>query len=325
METGDAPVVVEAVAEAVPAEAVAAVVEAGAPGSLHDALAMFKGTPGFEMAGLKFGAYDRAMQESPASSRASGMHSALGQLKYGNTALSGCCAINSTADGSAPLGELRFVCADRNNGDLGVKLLNPDKTVVAQFARQSRPTLVQSGDTVLPVSLFGTPHGQLETSKMDTGHKYVDPDGRGVMVVSKGCCQPKCCYLIGACLCFFPTCGIGSCIMLHLSSKQPGIFVLKTEPDGPNAGVLKMINEHTYRVEFNAAADPRTRLAASLATLFVFTDQNTSIGGHVEAEWEEQRAWAVVDGSRGAPVKGPVAWEQESAAAGAPENAAMKR
>ena len=111
METGDAPVVVEAVAEAVPAEAVAAVVEAGAPGSLHDALAMFKGTPGFEMAGLKFGAYDRAMQESPASSRASGMHSALGQLKYGNTALSGCCAINSTADGSAPLGELRFVCA----------------------------------------------------------------------------------------------------------------------------------------------------------------------------------------------------------------------
>ena len=52
METGDAPVVVEAVAEAVPAEAVAAVVEAGAPGSLHDALAMFKGTPGFEMASV---------------------------------------------------------------------------------------------------------------------------------------------------------------------------------------------------------------------------------------------------------------------------------
>ena len=251
-------------------------------GSPDDALAIFHNTPGFEIKGMRASEHDMS-NDWDLITQTFQVASTL-QNPFGiATAMRGAFAMKSIAEGSSPVGEVFIACGDRFKGDLGVSMLNPDKTVVAQFGRSARPTMIQKGDTVLPVSVFGTPYGQLETSTWGMSHKYVDASGRSVTVVSRGCCQPKTGFICGAFLCFFPTFGIGACAMFYLASKSPGLFDLKITPDGRNAGLLKLwevstdLSSHSsMRVEFDELADSKTKLAATLASLFFIADSYTS-------------------------------------------------
>ena len=256
----------------------------GAPpsGSPDDALAMFAGTQGFEIKGMRASEHDMS-NDWDYLTKAFAVQSTW-QNPFGiATATRGAFAVKSIAEDSSPIGELYVACRDRFKGDLAAAVLKPDKTVVAQFGRTARPTLLQSGDTVVPVTIFGSPYGHLETSTWGNGHTYVDASGRRVKVVSRGCNQPKMWYVCASFCLFFPTCAIGSCIMFYYAGKTPNLFDLKTEPEGPNAGVLKMWEISTdfsstssVRVEFDESADSKTKLAATLASLFFAADSYTN-------------------------------------------------
>lgn len=202
-----------------------------------------------------------------------------------STATRGSFPIKNTVEGASPLGTLYVASADRYKGDMGAAILLSDKTVLAQWGRSARPTMIQTGDTVLPVSVFGAPYGNMETSSWGMSHKYVDASGGTVTVVSKGCCQPKSYYMCGACLCF----PIAPCIFCMMTS-VPALFDLKRS-DGSNAGLLKLWQTSTGMstgsrmvVEYEKQADSQTKLAAAFASLFfiadTFIDPPSSKGNH---------------------------------------------
>jgi len=195
------------------------------------------------------------------------------------TATRGSFPIKSTAEGEATVATLCVASGDRFKGDMVAAIVLPDNTVLAQWSRNQRPTMLQSGETVMPLNVFGAPYGQMQTSSWGQGHNYVDTSGSGVKVVSKGCCQPKTYMCIGSFLCFFPTFGIGSCILMCMMQKTPGLFNLTRTPDGPTVGTLKywatgtsMSETSKIRLEFPEGTDAKTKLQATLAALFFIAD-----------------------------------------------------
>ena len=195
------------------------------------------------------------------------------------TATRGTFPIKSTAEGEATVANLFVASRDRFKGDMSAAIVLPDNTVLAQWSRNQRPTMVQSGDTVMPLNVFGAPYGQMQTSSWGMGHNYVDASGSGIKVVTKGCCQPKNYLLCASCLCFFPTFGIGSCIIMCKMQKTPGLFNLTRTPDGPTVGTMKywatessMSQSTRIRLEFPEDTDAKTKLQATLVALFFIAD-----------------------------------------------------
>lgn len=250
------------------------------PRSQDEGAEMLAKVPGFEVAGLGAGddAYDWSMLST------AGAVSSTWQNPFGiNTAVRGAFPVKTTAADGASLGTFCVASSDRFKGDMGAAFVLPDKTMFAQWGRTARPTMIQAGDTVLPVSLFGAPYGQLETSSWGLNPKFVDGAGGGVRVRSRGCNQPTCYLVCGAFVLFFPTCGIGSCFMFYLLSKTPQLFDLKRSTDEANVGLLKMWANSTglssrahVRVDFEEQTDPKTKLGATLASLFFLADMYTS-------------------------------------------------
>jgi len=200
-----------------------------------------------------------------------------------NTAVRGAFPIKSTAEDGAVLGTLYVACADRFRGDMQVAILLPDRTILSQWTRAKRPTMIQTGDTVLPVGIFSAPYGQLETSTWGQGHKFVDPNGQALAVVHPGIMnQPQCLYCCASFCCFFPTLGIASCYFMHKMQQTPVLFNLMRNPEGATMGKLKMWQAATsistnsrMVVEFDEQADSKSKLAATLASLFFVADSYT--------------------------------------------------
>jgi hypothetical protein len=194
------------------------------------------------------------------------------------TATRGSFPIRSTAEGEPTIATLFVASADRYKGDMAGAVLLPDQTVLAQWSRNQRPTMIQSGDTVMPLSVFGAPYGQMQTSSWGMGHNYVDVNGSGVKVVTRGCCQPKTGYMIAAFCCFFPTLSIGSCIIFCMATGVPGYFDMKRTQDGETVALLKFWSQGAstvssrMRLEFPEQTDSKTKLAATLAALFFIAD-----------------------------------------------------
>jgi len=197
------------------------------------------------------------------------------------TATSKSMPIQTTAEGEATVANLYVASADRFKGDMSAAIILPDNMVLAQWSRSQRPSMIQSGQTVMPLNVFGAPYGQLQTSSWGQHHSFVDASGTGsgVKVVSQGCFQPQSYMCIGGFLCFFPTCGIASCIIFCMMAKTPGLFKLKRAPDGVTVGTLKYWAEGStaneiskIRLEFAEETDAKTRLEATLATLFFIAD-----------------------------------------------------
>ena len=267
--------------------AVAAAVPVTTTRPQEEAHALFASLPGLELKlkGAEEAASDWRLWAS------SGLTLSTMNSFSASTQVRGAFTMASTADGS-DFGTLYIASAYLDRGDMQVTVLLSDKTNLAEWARQSRPTMVQSGDTALPVRVFGQPHGQMETSTWGMKPKYADLDGSTIRAVSRGCCQPHSYVTCAAFLCFFPTFGIGSCIALFWAlPKVPQLFNLKRGPSGAGAGVLSLwaINQGfgpktKVRVEFAEGLDPKTKLGATLASIFLvaeaFTDNR---GGNLGA------------------------------------------
>ena len=196
-----------------------------------------------------------------------------------NTAVRGAFPIKSTAEDGAVLGTLYVACADRFRGDMQVVLLLPDRTMLSQWTRTMRPTMIQTGDTVLPVGIFNAPYGQLETTTWGQGHKFVSANGTLAVVHPGIMNQPQCVYCCASFCCFFPTCGIASCYFMNKMQQTPVLFDLKRQPEGTTMGKLKMWQAATsistnsrMVVEFDEQADVKSKLAATLASLFFVAD-----------------------------------------------------
>ena len=194
------------------------------------------------------------------------------------TATRGTFPIKSTAD-EATIATLFVASSDRFKGDMSGAVLKPDQTVFAQWLRSSKPTMIQKGETELPVSVLGAPYGKMKTSSYGMGHTYADESGDGIKVVTRGCNQPKTWCMIGSCLCFFPTLSIGSIAMMCYMQTMPGLFDLKRTPDGPTVGTLKFWSQggdlsttSKMRVEFADGTDAKTRASAALASLFFMAE-----------------------------------------------------
>ena len=203
-----------------------------------------------------------------------------------NTATRGAFPIKKvTAEGEVgeDFGSFYVASADRYNGDMQAAVLLPDASQLAGWGRSKRPTMVQSGDTVLPVSVFGAPFGQLETNNWGMKPLYRDANGVTTSVESRGCNQPQCYYIIGAFCCFFPTCGLLSCYLACQAQKIPGLFDVKRSDTGETVGLLKMwamnsgmSSNSRIRVEFAEGVDDKTKLNMTLASLFMVADVYTS-------------------------------------------------
>lgn len=195
------------------------------------------------------------------------------------TATRGSFQINNTTEGEPTIATLFVASGDRFRGDMASAVVLPDNSVLAQWNRNQRPTMIQSGDTTMPLSVFGQPYGQMQTSSWGMGHTYVDASGSGVKVVSRGCFQPKMYMCCASFCCFFPTLGIGSCIILSMMAKAPAVFDLKRTPNGPIVASLKYwsttsdLSVHSkMRLDFPEDTDAKTRLSATLASLFFLAD-----------------------------------------------------
>ena len=193
------------------------------------------------------------------------------------TATRGAFPIKSTAEGNPTIATLCVASNDRFVGDMAAAIVLPDNTVLAQWSRSRRPTMIASGDTELPVSVFGAPYGKMTTSTWGMHHTYVDASGSGVKHATYGCCQPKCYWLCASFACFFPTCGIAAiAIMCCVLPKVPVLFVLKVTPDGPSVGTLKLWerapSSKKMRTELKEGIDAKTRTAAALMSLFMIAD-----------------------------------------------------
>mmetsp|Transcript_18490 Transcript_18490/g.54457 ORF Transcript_18490/g.54457 Transcript_18490/m.54457 type:complete len:319 (-) Transcript_18490:2098-3054(-) len=196
------------------------------------------------------------------------------------TATRGSFSIKSTAEGNPEIATLCVATGDRFRGDMAAAIVLPDNTVLAQWSRSSRPTMISSGETDLPVSVFGAPYGKMQTSKWGMGHSYVDASGKGVRPRSHGCFQCKTYWCIASFCLFFPTCSIASiAIICCVMPGVPGLYDLKTTPDGPSVGLLKLwqqggdISESSkIKLEITPGTDAQTRTAAALAALFMIAD-----------------------------------------------------
>jgi len=194
------------------------------------------------------------------------------------TATRGAFPITSTADGAPTIATLFVASADRIRGDMMSTILLPDQTVLASWSRMSRPTMVTTGETELPLSVFGAPYGKLQTSTWGMAHTYVDESGSATKPVSRGCFQTKSYMLCAMFLCFIPTCGIGSIIIACNMQKVPGLFDVKTA-DGSTVALLKfwsmgsdISTSSRMRLEFAEGVDAKTKLSAVLASLFFMAD-----------------------------------------------------
>ena len=190
------------------------------------------------------------------------------------TATRGAFPVKSTAEGSPTIATLYVATGDRFRGDMVAAIVLPDNTVLAQWSRNQRPTMIQSGETQLPVSVFGAPYGQMQTGTWGMGHNYVDANGKGVKPTSRGCFQPQAYWCCAAFLCFFPTCAIATMVIACcVMPKVPGLFDLKVTPDGPSIGLLKLYSARgSSRLELKPDTDAQTRTAATLAALFLIAD-----------------------------------------------------
>ena len=256
--------------------AAAAAVPMQATRPQQDAVSLFANVPGIEISTRRSehdldGTYNFLSQ---VGQQRSSMLNPFGIV----TATRGAFPITSTADGAPTIATLFVASADRIKGDVMSTILLPDQTVLASWSRTSRPTMVTTGETELPLSVFGAPYGKLTTSTWGMSHTYVDESGSATKPVSRGCFQPKSYMICAAFLCFFPTCGIGSCIIACNAQKVPGLFDVKTA-DGRTVALLKfwstggdISTSSKMRLEFAEGVDAKTKLSAALASLFFMAD-----------------------------------------------------
>jgi len=195
------------------------------------------------------------------------------------TATRGSFPIKSTAEGEPTVATLFVACNDRFKGDMSAALVLPDNTVLAQWSRSARPSMIQAGQTDLPLNVYGAAYGQMQTTAWGRHHSHIDASGSGTKVVSKGCFQPRIYYCIGAFCCFFPTCGIAACVFMCMAQKAPGHFLVKRTPDGPAVATLKLWDVVTdisasskMVLEFPDETDAKTRTQAALAAIFFLAD-----------------------------------------------------
>ena len=138
--------------------------------------------------------------------------------------------------------------------------------------------MITTGETELPLSVFGAPYGKMQTSSWGMYHTYVDESGSATKPVSRGCFQTKSYLLCLTFACFIPTCGILSIIIACNMQGVPGLFDVKTA-DGRTVGLLKfwstggdISTSSRMRLEFADGVDAKTKLSAALASLFFMAD-----------------------------------------------------
>lgn len=193
-------------------------------------------------------------------------------------------AIKRSDDEKAmPLLILHVGCQNRMTGDMQVQATLPDGTVFATFSRTKRCTLVQSGDSVLPVTLFGSQPGQIKSQMAGSGTAYMRvPENTGIAYHTKPLMQqPKCLYMCASCVCFFPTCSIGSIIIMCMMQGLPTLYDLKTAPDGQTLSTLKLLEGTDSSTASKVTADfggmsAKQKLDALLVILYMAADAFTA-------------------------------------------------
>ena len=108
------------------------------------------------------------------------------------------------------------------------------------------------------------------------------PENTGIAYHTKPLMQqPKCLYMCASCVCFFPTCTIGSIIIMCMMQSLPTLYDLKTAPDGQTLSTLKLLEGTDSSTASKVTADfagmsAKQKLDALLVILYMAADAFTA-------------------------------------------------